>query len=618
MNAELPEIRDFLAQHPPFEGLPGAILDELPAQLQMEYHRRGTKILVPGQDNDVMYVVRSGAIDVTDPDGTLVDRGDVGTCFGSDTLLYGNPYGYQVSAIEDCLVLVIPGAMFGQLLANQPNFAAHFHEQQAKMRGAVASVQLADRGVAILKTRVGDMVRRPPLVAAPNTTIQEAAQAMRANKVSSVLVVDGAQILGIVTNTDLRDRVVAEGRSIDEPLSQIMTTGLVTAAAETVALELLLEMVGRNVHHIPVVDGDQVMGIVDGSDLMRLQHASPIVLAADVAKQDSLEALVKGSARLPLIVEQLVSQDATADAIGRVVTAVGDAIERRLIELAEAELGPPPAPYCWVVLGSQARMEQGLSSDQDNAIILPDGIEKQQLGYYEQLATRVTDGLAACGYQRCPGDVMATNVQWRQPLGVWRRTFHSWLTKPEPTAVLHAQIFFDMRPLHGDASLFTALREPILAEAPKSKVFLAYMAKQAVEQGPPLGFFRGFVLEKAGEHKATLELKAGASAIVQMARVYALTSGLPQVNTQARLSAETPAGLLDEERRADLRDAFEFISYVRLRHQARTARAGRIPNNFVPPDELTNFEKQHLKEAFQIVRRAHSTLTGGFLLQYIS
>ncbi|HYO85889.1 MAG TPA: DUF294 nucleotidyltransferase-like domain-containing protein [Dermatophilaceae bacterium] len=618
MTGELSEVRDFLAQHVPFADLPGSVLDVLSGRLSMQYFRRGTRILSVGQDNDVVYMLRSGAIDVHDPDGALIDRGDVGTCFGSDTLIHGNPYQYQVTAIEDCLVFVLPAEVFTQLSEDHPGFAAYFRRLHGRMQEAVASVQLADNGVAVLRTRVGDMVRHEALVVPPTTTIRAAAEQMRRAKTASALVMDGMRLLGIVTNTDLRDRVIADGRDSSGPLTDIMSTNVVTAQAESLAVELLLEMVSRNVHHIPVFDGARVAGVVGTGDLIRLQHANPVVMAADIANQDTVEDLVATSRRLPQILEQLVSEDATAEAIGRVVTAVGDTIERRLLALAEKELGSPPQPYCWVVLGSQARMEQGLASDQDNAIILPDGVAKGDLGYYEALAERVSSGLEACGYSRCPGDVMATNPQWRQTLSAWKRTFASWMTKPEPTAVLHAQIFFDMRALHGDAGLFNALREPVLAAAPGSRVFLAHLAKQAVEQHPPLGFFRGFVLEKAGDRKSTLDLKIGAGAIVQLARVHALTSGLAHVNTQARLSAEVSGGLLDEERKADLRDAFEFISYVRLRHQGHRARAGGTPDNFVPPSELTNFEKQHLRDAFQIVRRAQSTVASGFLVHYVS
>ena len=315
----------------------------------------------------------------------------------------------------------------------------------------------------------------------------------------------------------------------------------------------------------------------------------------------------------------MVRQDATADDIGRVVTGVGDGIERRLLEMVEEELGPPPVPYCWVVLGSQARHEQGLSSDQDNAMIISDRLTPEQAPYFAALATKVSDGLAACGYTYCQGEVMATNDQWRVPVQQWRRIFDGWITRPDPQAILRCSIFFDMRPLHGDISLFDEVRDQVLAATPKAKTFLAHMAKQAVDRKPPIGFFRGFVLESEGEHTDQLDLKrGGVGAVVDLARVYALTLGIGPVNTQTRLAAVCDGGRLSRSQADDLSHALEFISYVRLRHQGRLVREGQVPNNFIPPDELSNVERRHLRDVFQVVRKAQTALAAQYPLQYIS
>jgi CBS domain-containing protein len=339
----------------------------------------------------------------------------------------------------------------------------------------------------------------------------------------------------------------------------------------------------------------------------------------EITKQASVGGLASAIGRLPQTVAQLVGEDASARDIGRVVTAVGDAVERRILQLAEAEMGPPPVPYCWVVLGSQARFEQGLSSDQDNAMIISDAVRPEHADYFRELAQRVVTGLAECGYPLCKGGVMATTDSWRQPLAVWRRTFSTWMGSPHADALVNASIFFDMRPLHGEAGLFEALREDILAAAPSSQRLLAHLTKAAVEHQPPLGFFRGFVLEKEGEHAATLDLKrGGVSALVELARVYALESGLPDVNTRARLEAAAGVGRLSKRRVDDLVDAFEFVSYVRLRHQGRQVRAGIPPDNFVSPGELTSDERRHLRDVFQVVRRAQSVLAQSRPLQYVS
>ena len=621
LDVELSEVRDFLAHHEPFDVLPDAVLETLPAQMSIEYFRRGTKLIARGRDNSHLFVLRSGAAEVHDAQGSLVDRGGEGSCFGSITLTQGNPSTFDVTAIEDSLALLLPAEAFHQLCADHREVDSFFDAQRAsRMSGAVASLQLSTTGSAILKTRVRDLVGRETVGVDTAATVREAAQTMSEHRVSSLLVMDGDRLVGIVTDRDLRTRVLAAGVDPAVAVTEVMTCEPVTGDVDALAFEVLLEMVGRHIHHLPIVDASgRPVGIVTTTDLLRLEQANPVYLAGDIAKQLDVAGVAEVSNRLPQVVQALVEQDASADDIGRVVTAVGDAVERRVLALAEAELGPPPVPYCWVALGSRARLEQALAADQDNAIIIDDAMLPEHAAWFEALATRVTDDLVACGYPRCPGGVMATNPTWRQPLAGWRQQFTSWLRQPVPDAILGASIFFDMRPVHGDVALFAKLQRRVLKASPASKVFLAHLAKNATANEPPLGFFRGFVLEKAGDHKDTLDIKRGGiGAVVELARAHALSVGSPAVNTQARIQAAREAGILGDERADDLRDAFEFISYVRLRHQAGQVRRGEPIDNFVSPDALSSFDKRHLREAFAIVRGAQSALSHRYPMQYIS
>ncbi|MBM6405347.1 cyclic nucleotide-binding/CBS domain-containing protein [Phycicoccus sp. CSK15P-2] len=621
LDVELQEIRDFLAGHEPFAGLPAPVLDTLPGALAVEYFRRGTEIIARGQDNHHLYVLRSGAADVRDAQDTLVDRGEAGTSFGSITLTQGNPSTFSVTAIEDSLALLVPEDVFHGLCRDHPDVDAFYDEQRrSRMRGAVAELQTSSSGSAILKTRVRDIVGRD-LVHVPGTsTVREAATRMADEGVSSLLVMDDGRLVGVVTDRDLRTRVLAAGVSPDVPVAEVMTSDPVTGSVDALAFEALLQMTARHIHHLPLVDRDgRPVGIVTTTDLLRLEEANPVYLAGDIAKQPDVAGVAAVSARLPGVVRALVDQDASADDIGRVVTAVGDAVERRVIALAEAELGPAPAPYCWVALGSRARLEQALAADQDTALLLSDDVDEADLPWFERFAERVVAGLERCGYPRCTGDVMATNPRWRKPVREWEAEFTSWLSTPSPKAVLHSSIFFDMRPVHGDVGLHTRLQQHVLRTTPGAKTFLAHLAKQAGAHEPPLGFFRGFVLEKAGEHKDTLDIKKGGIlGIVELARVHALAVGSPAVNTRARLEAARAAGALSAELADDLRDAFEFIGYVRLRHQSAQVRAGEPTDNFVAPDTLSSFEKRHLRQAFSIIRFAQQALGRRYLTSLVS
>ena len=548
-DVELVEVSDFLRGEPPFADLPANTLASLPAKLKVQYFRRGSVIIAAGKDNSSLYVVRSGAVELIDTSGEFMDRVEVGGTFGSHSLLSGTPSAYTATALEDTLALVMSGATFHELNAGHPSFEEFFDMQRAsRMRGAVASLHTSAMGGAILKTRVREILTRPAVTAPKTATVREAATIMSTEGVSSLLIVEGSEIVGIITDRDLRSRVLAVGTDPSAPVKTIMTRNPVIASADALAFEVLMEMLARNIHHLPVMFDGEPAGIVTTTDLMRLEQANPVFLVGDIAKQRDVAGVAAVSSRLATIVEALVSQDASADDISRVVTAVGDAVERRLIGIAEEKLGPPPVPYCWVSLGSRARQEQALAADQDNAIILSDEAGPEHAAYFAALADEVTTALVECGYPLCPGEIMASNPRWRVPLSQWRREFSTWITEPVPDAILRASIFFDMRPIYGEFKLFSEVQRHILKLTPEARLFLAHLAKRAAENEPPIGFFRGFVLQKAGDHKDTLDIKRGGiGSVVEIARVLALSIGSREVNTQARITAAVAAGALSAE-----------------------------------------------------------------------
>ncbi|MBM6399189.1 putative nucleotidyltransferase substrate binding domain-containing protein [Phycicoccus sonneratiae] len=621
LDVELAEVRDFLAAHEPFSALPPEVLSGLPRRMGLEYVRRGSQLIARGADNHHLHVLRSGAADVHDAQGTLVDRGEAGSSFGSITLTQGNPSTFSVTAIEDCLVLLLPEDDFHALCREHADFDAFYDAQRrSRMRGAVAELQVSTSGSAILRTTVRELVGRDVVSVVTTASIREAAEVMSDQGVSSLLVMDGERLAGIVTDRDLRTRVLAAGVDPDVAVTEVMTADPVTGSVEALAFEALLAMTSRHIHHLPVLDvGGRPAGVVTTTDLLRLEEANPVYLAGDVAKQPDVEGVARAASRLPRVVQALVEQDASADDIGRVVTAVGDAVERRVLFLAEAVLGPPPVPYCWVALGSRARLEQALATDQDHAMIVDDAVDEDGLAWFEDLAEWVTGALVRCGYPRCAGDVMATNPRWRRPLEQWRRELAGWFAAPTPDAVLHSSIVFDMRPVHGEESLHARLRQFVLGAAPGARTYLTHLARQAASHEPPLGFFRGLVLEKEGVHKDTLDIKRGGLLpVVELARVHALATGVAAVNTRSRLEAVREAGVVGDELAGDLRDAFEFLGYVRLRHQSAQVRAGLPTDNFVSPADLSSFEKRHLREAFAIVRSAQQSLGRAYQTQFVS
>ncbi|HEX5804540.1 MAG TPA: DUF294 nucleotidyltransferase-like domain-containing protein, partial [Azospira sp.] len=462
----------------------------------------------------------------------------------------------------------------------------------------------------LMTRRVGDFAGRAPVTAPSTTTIRAAAQRMSEERVSALMIVDDGRLTGIVTDRDLRSRCLAAGLSPEEPVRRIMSAGVASIGPESAAFEALMTMTRQGIHHLPVVDGQGVRGLVSATDLMRWQSASAVHLAGRVRNCESVAALVEASSELVDLQLRLHAGGATAGQVGQAISSIDDAIGGRLIELAQRELGPAPVPFAWAACGSQGRHEQSAHSDQDNALILHDDYRPEAHGdWFAALAQRVNDGLDACGFRYCPGKVMAANADWRQPVSAWTETFAEWIRHTDEMAAMLAANFLDLRVIHGDPALLAPLHATVVAECARHDGFVARMVGNALKNRPPLGFFRNFLVAGGGEHADTFDIKRGGLIpITDIARIHALIAGRAEIGTVARLRAVAGSPTLSAEGAAELEEAFEFLGGLRLRHQAGRIRHGLAPDNHVAPDALTALERAQLKAVFAVVARQQETL----------
>ena len=619
MSVELDEIRDFLRQTPPFSELPDEELRQLPSRLTMRYARRGQEIISAGRANDAVFIVRSGLVDVFDPAGTLLDRRDDGDHLGYSTLLSGEPSLHTMTAVEDTLLLVISHEVFDDLVARFPHISQYYGGENARIR-AVASDLRSSASTDALRTRVADLMAGEPVHIGSGATIGEGAQLMSERNVSSLLIIDDGKLTGILTDRDLRRRVLAAGHGPELIIGDVMTPDPVTVDPSMLAFEAMLLMAERSYHHLPVADETGVVGMVVIGDLLRTLHTDPVYATATLARKGTVAEIAEVAANSRRVVGRFIERGVSADEVSRLLTVTADAVARRLLTLGEEKFGAPPVPYSFVVLGSQGRREMGMASDQDNAFIIDDAYDEAAHGdYFARLADFVCNSLAECGYPLCPGNMMASNPDWRMSLSQWKTKFHLWITKPDPDALLHAQTFFDIRGVHGDDELVDDLRATYVPIAEGSKRLHAHLAKLAANREPPLGFFRGLVLEKGGSHANTLDIKKGGIAtVVQMARLFAVASGLPQVGTRDRLAAAAGAGAVSRQGAADLRDAFDFLATVQLAHHEAAVNGGEVPDNHVNPKELSRLEREHLRDAFGVIRRLQQSLATKYPISQMS
>ncbi len=611
MEIELLEIRDFIRRYSPFDVLDSSLLDSLPKKLTIRYFRRGQVFPEQGtvDAGSNLYIIRSGAIEFRDSDAQLIDKLAEGDIYSSqcscdcdavklDPTINGH-------AVEDSLVYMLTCDFLAQLRKKSAIFDRHFNRSiNERLRDAVEYTHTENmRDLSAMKLEVSGLTDRLPVIVDEATSIQQAAKIMTEEQVSAILVTSNNKLTGLLTDRDIRSRCVAQGIALGQAVSVIMSSDLETVTDSTLLSEALLVMTRKQVQHLPLLKNNKPVGILTTSDVVRHLSTSPALIATDIVKANSVEALEKINTRLPELQLQLSLSSATAKHIGEVISSITDAITCRLLELAEAQYGATPVSYVWVASGSQARNEQTSHSDQDNALIISDDYQAEHAAYFKQLTKFVSDGLAACGYVYCPGNAMATNPEWCQPVNVWQQYFDKWIGNPEPKALMLSSIFFDLRAVYGDAELLTNLQSRVLKHTKGNQSFITNMVANALKHQPPLGFFRNFVMVHDDTHKNTLDLKIrGIVPIVDIARVLALKSGINAINTVDRLNAAFDSKVLSAEMRDNLIDALEFIASSRIRHQAEQIRSGVQVDNYVSPKELSGLEKSHLKDSFAIIK----------------
>lgn len=479
----------------------------------------------------------------------------------------------------------------------------------------IAMVHLAklhrhDADANLITTPIAALIKRKPVTVEHDSSIHSAARLMKEHGVSSLLVTQGEHLLGLITDRDLRNRVIAEGLDPGGSILQIATTRLMAIDVNRPAFDALLLMARHNIHHVPVMDQQRAVGMITSSDLTEHKTNSAVYLAGSIYQQATLEGLQQCSERIKLLQQSLAEAQASAYSTGQIVSAITDALTSRLLELAELQFGPPPLPYAWMAAGSQGRNEQTAKSDQDNCMVIDDAYDAALHGeYFRRLADFVCDGLNACGFVYCPGEMMAKTDQWRQSLSRWKQYFRDWIEEPDPKALMLTCVFFDLRFVHGQQELVDQLRADFLARGKAQRIFLAFMVGNALSHQPPLNWLGHIAPIKSGEQRGAIDLKHKAIVpIIDLARVYALAGGSPCVNTRDRLQDAASSGEITADRVHDLLDALEFMNTLRLQHQARRMNEGYAADNFLRLEELSHLERSHLKDAFGVVKSLQGVL----------
>ncbi|SDJ05796.1 DUF294 nucleotidyltransferase-like domain-containing protein [Aliiruegeria lutimaris] len=594
----------FLENVHPYDSLKRETLTRIASVFLERKLAAGEVIYSAGALLEGLYLIEHGTVEITDQSGAQVSILHGRNSFGERGLTRDGMAMTNARAVEETRLLLLPADEFHDLIQTSQSFSRFFDRGRSPEK---------ERRRDLSAQRVADLMARNPITVSPDTGIQTAAGMMRDTRVSCLAVTEGDnQLVGIVTLRDMATKAVAAGLSGDTPVSQIMTANPASLAPSALGSDLLHIMLERKVGHVTVTEGNRIVGILTQTDLTRFQAISSASMVQEIAEAYTAQEMAKVTARLPRLLMQLVGAGNRHEVVTRLITDIADAVTRRLLALAEAEFGPPPVPYLWLACGSQGRQEQTGVSDQDNCMILDDAVTEADMPYFRKLAKFVSNGLDTCGYFYCPGDMMATAERWCQPLAVWKRYFQGWIDKPDPEAQMLASVMFDLRPIGGTHSLFENLQEQTLEAARRNTIFVGHMIVNSLKHTPPLGLFRGFATVRSGEHKNELDMKMnGVVPVVDLGRIYALQGGITEVNTRARLEAAEALGTISHSGAHDLLDAYDLIAETRLKRQADEIKADRKPDNFMPPSDLSDLERSHLRDAFVVVRTMQSAIGQG-------
>ncbi|MDT0627487.1 DUF294 nucleotidyltransferase-like domain-containing protein [Alteromonas sp. W364] len=597
MTAVPQQVTDFLKESGPFDLLDEERLNQIAKQSSIIYLAAENQDEMLSTHSDSLYLIQSGQFSVKDSDGALKHLSD-GDYFGYAALLDEVSYKLDLTVDSPGLVLCIPKAAF-DIAMSHPKISQFFN---AAKDDVLQHDAVSDSNSMWLHKPLYEVAETLPITVSQTDSIQSAAALMSQMRISSVLIIEENDLIGIVTDRDLRNRVVAVGMNMQLPVKQIMTEKPAYLTKNKTLFDAVALMNEKSINHLPVLDEvtNAPVGMITATDIFKQQRNNVLFVISDISKANNLYELTRCSWQLPHYFASSAKRPGDFDIVGKVLSQATDVMTRKLITFFQQQHGQAPMPYCWLVYGSQAREDQTMGSDQDNALLLAREPNSEEAEYFEKMAEYVCLGLGKCGIKLCDGNIMASNPELRQSLDAAIEQSKIWVRQPTPEAMLAFNIFLDARAAAGDSSLFKRLQSERKSLF-KQSMFLAALARQANESSVPLSMFQKFVYTKNRKEKDSIDLKHTAIAIINnLVRIHALANEITLPGTIARLeSLPSDCGIASTDIK-NLKDIWLFLNRLRWRHQLNN----KVQDNFIRISDLSSIEKHQLKAAFQAIHRA--------------
>lgn len=610
----------FLKKHAPFNKMKADALQFFAERAKSVFFPAGEEIVGPESGNvRYFYLIESGKVQARQAGEVAVTEYSIlslgaGESFPIGAVTAGRPSTNLYTAIDDTFCYLLPAEDYRVLMQTSPEFNLFCTQYIASLLDQSRrqlQIQFAQRASEqqTLNSPLAGIGSRSPVTVTPDTPVRSALEIMSSAKVGSLVIAgEDRKPVGIFTRSDLLDRVVLARLPETAPIGEAMSATPLMLEEHATAYDAMLAMATHNIRHVLVTDAEgKLTGVVSERDLFALQRVGLRQIRQTIDSADNIAALQHAAGDVRQLAFNMLAQGIGAEQLTQFISALNDALTRRILELNLEQHSFDGIEWAWLAFGSEGRDEQTFSTDQDNGIVytVPEGQMAEALKQrFLAFARAVNEDLDRCGFPLCKGNIMASNPQWCLTLDEWKEQFATWVRIPDPDALLNATIFFDFRPLFGDAHLTEIMRRHLLMQTGSNPMFLRAMAKNALDVEPPLGKIRDFVTDLEADHPGKIDLKKyGSRIFVDVARIYALAAGVHNTNSIQRLRLAAKRLSIREEEVNAILDGLNFIQFLRLQHQYLDGDNSGQGNNLINPDDLNELDRRILKESFRQARK---------------
>ncbi len=628
MNTIAERIYDYLKGFPPFILLTKEQLLSVSKSVDVIYLENNQFLFEIGQPvANHFYVVRDGAVGLFRANNNLVDKCDEGDIFGLRALLRKGEYKLNAKAIEESIVYSISlesleAYITANINASQFLMASFVSNTRGKNPSDDDFVKTLQNSTEYTYLQTADYSKNP-VTCRIDTSIKEAANIMTDKHVGSIIIVDNLKPIGIITDKDLRTKIATGKYQIDNTVSTIMSSPVITYPETITVAEAQIAMLKHKITHLCITkDGtnnSELTGILSEHDIIVLRENNASALIKEIKRSRSAEQLKNIRQRTEKLLARYLEQDIPIDFISRLVSAINDTITQKIIEFSIAKMDDkPPAQFAWLAIGSQGRQEQLLMTDQDNALVFED-VDTENLNttksYFLKLSDYINKDLETVGFELCPAQMMANNPKWCKSVSEWSQQFNSWITTPDQDNLMLCTIFFDYEHVYGDKELVSQLSESIFKSIDSHDIFLTYLGRNALQNPPPLSFFRQFLVEDNGEHKDQFDIKARAMMpLVDAARLLILSHNIKAINnTIERYEKLTELEPQNKDTYLFCIEAYKNLLTFRTVQGLKHGDSGR----FIDLESLDKGNRLQLKRSFKAVKEVQELIKMRFKLSQL-